>query len=113
MELTLDLIIKDGTVVSGVCEGIVIEGAHVDGDGVLQLSEELSHLLPMCSLNWRQIQPSHNPSTARAHSHILPLYLNDTRTTLLGEVKVTVSSDVSLQVWRQRGVALAIQNTKA
>ena len=87
-------------------EGLLLEGAQFSNNSI-QLSDQLKCKLPLSQLKWR-LKTSRS---AGDNVVLFPLYLNDSRTSLVAEVLLSVPKGVPAHVWAQRGVAIVMQAT--
>ena len=110
LELFLDIGINavEGTM-DTVIEGVVLESAHWSAGTGVVLSTDLRCPLPPSRLRWYT-------SAARKEKYpetiTLPVYLNDSRSSLVVEVFLPAPKTLSKLALAQRGVALVMQVTE-
>ena len=124
-----------------IVERLILEGAVYSsgssrantsgGSGSVELSEELRHPLPPSRLSWRPKLHSHSSGGSDGKSGSdssssrleLPLYHDQTRQSLVGEIYVqapvsttgsgsgsAADSSLTAGVWAQRGVAFVMRS---
>jgi hypothetical protein len=87
----------------------VVECAEWTADNGLETkSSSLSCRLPPSRLVWRR-----RADRPEAHHMTFPVYLNETRTTLVIEILILTPDHVPPYVWSQRGVCFIMQNSSA
>jgi dynein heavy chain 1 len=110
LELSLDIGVS-------ACDGVqdtVVEGLTLEGvswrDGAFALSAELRSKLPPSRLRWSL--RSKRTSAPDADKYVLfPMYLNESRQSVVAEVLLKPPSYLPQQVWSQRGVAFSVQSS--
>jgi hypothetical protein len=110
-ELELYLDIGEETITGAqdtIANRLVLECAQWTREGGLELSSSLRCLLPPSRMRWK-LRSSDESSSVSCMT--LPVYLNDTRRSLVVEVKVPLPSGVPPQAWAQRGVCVIMQNS--
>lgn len=96
---------KEANTVNGFpIEGLILEGA-VLVSGIIRLTDELRCVLPRSQLTWLPRNDLTNMNTIT-----LPLYLNEGRVSLISEIHVEISKDVSKVACAQRGVSILAQS---
>lgn len=110
LELSLDIGVS-------TCEGVqdtVVEGLTLEGvswrDGALALSAELRSKLPPSRLRWN-LKSKRTSSSESDNFIIFPMYLNESRQSVVAEVLLKPPSYLPQQVWSQRGVAFSVQSS--
>ena len=101
------------TAAETVVNGLSLEGA-VYANGRLSLTEDLRHALPPSRFVWRP-RPASLPAASGGDSRlVLPLYRDQTRSSLVAEVLVyprdSGAAAVAANVWAQRGVAVVMRS---
>jgi hypothetical protein len=92
-----------------VIEGLLLECAEWSKEkGLETKSTSLSCRLPPSRLVWRR-------RTDRPEANYLtfPIYLSETRTSLVVEILIATPSHVPSYVWAQRGVCFIMQSSSA
>lgn len=107
LELYLDV---TGSLLPGLPQDVTVAGLTVQGaswvnDSHLAFSDDLRHALPACKIKWRPrgMQPKAAAVTA------IPVYVNESRKTLVSQVLMSTLAGVSASLWAQRGVAIILQ----
>ena len=88
-----------------VIERLVIEGAEWSKGSGLNLSSSLRQSLPLSRLRWKR-----RGDQTDADYMPFPVYLNESRSTLIMEVLVRPPDGIPKDVWAQRGVAFIMQS---
>ena len=106
LELSLDIGVTQSTGVQDtIVDGLTLEGATWV-DGVFALSSELRCRLPPSRLRWLL-----RPSQQSKDIFYFPMYLNESRSSVVAEVLVKPPAHIPKHVWCQRGVGIILQVT--
>lgn len=87
-----------------IVDKLVLESAQWTPEEGLELSPTLRCRLPPSRLRWRR-----RCDRPPGDFILFPVYLNETRATLVVEVLVSLPSHVPTHVWVQRGTAFIMQ----
>jgi hypothetical protein len=90
-----------------IVEGLYLEGAKCVEMGSVELSEDSKFKLPSSKLSWKL-----RSSSPSSNYQLFPLYLNESRSTLVAEVLLAVPQSIPRHIWAQRGVALVLQSAR-
>ena len=111
LELFLDVNIDGGMSIGGsdeavdtILRGLVLENATW-AEGTLRFSSDLRCRLSSSLLRWRRRQDT---AGELEKSVIVPVYLSESRKTLVTEVRLVLSVEVPRLVLAQRGVAIVL-----
>ena len=109
LELHLEIgVAASEGVADTIIRNLVFECAQwTEAEGIT-LSSSLRSRLPPSRLRWRRRQEA--PRAGGAFL-ALPVYLDETRSSLVVEVLVDIPAHVAPAVWTQRGVALVLQSS--
>ena len=91
---------------------MILEGMQLNNDNkCLELSELLTYPLINSSISWnlKSIFIEKQINTTNNNIYI-PIYLTRQRLSLINQIFVNISTDISKDIWIQRGVAIILQN---
>ena len=104
--LRMEVTIGDGDADAGSDSAFRITDLTLEGaawDGALVISDDLRTSLAVTTFCWVQSEADAAQDRNQAR---MPVYLNDTRQTLLFDIDLAAQPSVETSVWRQRGVAV-------
>ena len=104
--LRMEVTIGDGDADAGSDSAFRITDLTLEGaawDGALVISDDLRTSLAVTTFCW--VQSEADAAQDRNQARV-PVYLNDTRQTLLFDIDLAAQPSVETSVWRQRGVAV-------